>query len=225
MRVLSKAMTIGVLLAGTAGAAHAAIIDTYFTPGMTSMIAGATVYDFNTCPAPSGYVCPKPTGYSGAGSVLTTSISGMAAAPAGDNTPYLSVAYPNASGLETFVSPGSAYNYFGLYWGSIDDYNSLFFYSGASLVAKLTGLNVIQAGTALGNQTAPGSNRYVNFLFRDSTFDRIVFSTTQYAFESDNHTFARVPVSEPATLTLLGMGLFGLILLQRRRKLRISDKN
>jgi hypothetical protein len=212
MRLLSKAMSVGVLLAASSGAAHAAIIDTYFTPGMTTAVAGATVFTFNSGVKNSTY-------YSGSGAVLESSVAGKAAAPAGDPTPFLSVAYPDSSGSETFSSLGSAYNYFGLYWGSIDDYNTLSFYSGNSLVASLTGSNVIASGTALGDQTAPGSNRFVNFRFLDATFDKIVFNTTQYGFESDNHSLARVSVPEPASLTILGIGMFGLSLLQRRRRL------
>jgi hypothetical protein len=211
MRFLSKVVSVGVLLAAGAGSAHAAIIDTYFTPGMTTTVADATVFTFDDHVKPAAY-------YSGAGAVLDASVDGKAAAPAGDSTPFLSVAYPNSSGSETFYSGGATFNYFGLYWGSMDAYNTLSFLRGGTVIASLTGAEVIATGVSLGDQTAPGSNRYVNFRFLDATFDSIIFNTTQYAFESDNHAFGRVSVSEPATLTLLGMGLFGLILLQRRRR-------
>jgi hypothetical protein len=195
-----------VLVAGSSSVAHAGYVTT-FTDGLTTQVVGATTYDFD-----SG---AKPAGYSGAGWVLPGSLSGIAAAPAGDNTPFLSVAFPASSGTETFLAPaGAQYNYFGLYWGSIDDYNSLKFYNGATLLASVTGADVIASGTALGDQMAAGSNRFVNFTF-DSYFDRIVLGTTNYAFESDNHAFANVP--EPASLALLGAGLLGLALTRRRR--------
>ena len=202
-----------VLVAGTSSVAQAGYITTTFTSGMTTEVQGATTYDFN-----SG---AKPGGYSGAGWILPSSVPGMAAAPAGDNTPYLSVAFPNSSGTETFVAdPGKQYNYFGLYWGSIDDYNSLSFYDGNTLLGTVTGDDVIKSGTQLGDQTAPGSNRYVNFFLSDMWFDHIVFGTSNYAFESDNHAFAQVP--EPGMLALALAAMGGLFLMRRRRMVSVS---
>jgi hypothetical protein len=199
-------LAAAVLAAGSIGVAHAGYIETTFTSGMTSQVSGATVFDFD-----SG---AKPDAYSGAGGVLWNSDPGRAAAPAGDDTAFLSVAFPYASGTETFTN-GNSYNYFGLYWGSIDDYNSLKFYNGDSLLATFSGLDVIQSGTALGDQIAAGSNRYVNFTFHDMQFDKIVFGTTNFAFESDNHAYANVP--EPGTMALMSAGLLGVAWIRRRR--------
>ena len=206
--VRKKLVAAAVLAAGSIGVAHAGYIDTSFSSGMTTQVTNATVYDFNTG--------AKPVGYSGAGWILPSSVQGMAAAPAGDTTPFLSVAFPSSAGVETFsAAPGASYNYFGLYWGSIDDYNSLRFYDGASLLATITGSDVIQSGTALGDQVSAGSNRYVNFLLHDMSFDRVVFGTTSFAFESDNHAFATVP--EPGTFALMGAGLAAFAFMRRRR--------
>ena len=209
MHNTNKMMIAALAMAGFSSLANAAYINTSFTGGITTEQAGATVVDFD-----SG----KPGYYTGAGSVTTGSVSGQTAAPAGDSTPYLSVAYPSSTGTMT-ATLGASYNYFGLYWGSIDDYNTLKFYSGDSLIATLTGSDVLASGATLGDQVSSGSNRYVNFLFTDASYDRIEFSTTQYAFETDNHAFANVhAVAEPGSLALMGLGLTAMGFAARRRR-------
>jgi hypothetical protein len=211
--LIRKWIAAAVLTAGMSSAAHAGYIDTTFTSGLTSQVAGATTYDFNNT--------AKPAAYSGAGWVLPGTVPGYAAAPAGDDTPFLSVAFPNSSGTETFVAaPGGQYDYFGLYWGSIDAYNWISFYNGDTLLAKVTGDDVIQAGTQLGDQVSPGSNRYVNFFLHDMTFDKIEFGTSNFAFESDNHSFATVP--EPGVLALVLAAFAGLFVMRRRRAADLS---
>ena len=212
--MIRKWIAAAVLVAGTTGVAHAAI-QTTFTSGLTTQVDGATTYDFNTG--------AKPAGYTGDGWILPSSVSGMAAAPAGDSTAFLSVAFPHAAGTELFTAaPGQSYNYFGLYWGSIDDYNWLTFYNGSSVLGTFTGSDVIKTGTQLGDQTAAGSNRYVNFFLNDQSFDRIEFGTSNFAFESDNHAVGRVPVPEPGMFTLVLGALGAMFLMRRRRTARVQ---
>lgn len=209
MKFPVRSTVLAALSIATVATANAGYVTT-FTSGQTTTVAGATVFDFE-----GG--ATKPANYTGAGSVVNYSVGGGTAAPAGDSTWYYTVAYPQSNGTGTFTADaGQSYNYFGLYWGSIDDYNTLNFYSAGALIASVSGLDVIAAGTSLGDQMSPGSNRYVNFLF-DTTFDRVDFSTTNFAFESDNHAFANVSVPEPATLGLFGLGLLGAGLARRRK--------
>ena len=100
------------------------------------------------------------------------------------------------------------------------------FYNGNTLLGSFTGNDVIQAGAAFGDPVSAGSNQYVNFFLNGLWFDRIVFSTSTYAFESDNHAFAAVPapvpVPEPGTLALMGVGMAGLLLTRRRRTANVG---
>ena len=103
------------------------------------------------------------------------------------------------------------HNYFGLLWGSVDDYNSLSFYDGADLLFSYTGLDVDQL--ANGSQSAAGT-LYVNII-SDTAFNRVVASSTSYAFEFDNVALDNIatiptevsPIPEPHTYTLLLAGL------------------
>ncbi|SFL99405.1 Npun_F0296 family exosortase-dependent surface protein [Marinobacter zhejiangensis] len=185
-----------------------ATVITHSDPGeMHTDIAGATEIDFgNGC----GYAS-----CSGDFQIVTGDLSGRYAAPAGteSDNPYLSVPNPVSSGTAV-LELGETANYFGLYWGSIDSYNTISFFLAGVLVDTFTGNDVSVA--ADGNQLASATNRFINFFFGDLRFDEVQLGSDGYAFESDNHAYATV--SEPGTLALLGIALAGLVMARRRKQ-------
>ncbi len=137
-----------------------------------------------------------------------------------DTTPYLTTGL----GSVTMTTPFAA-KYFGLLWGSVDWYNTLSFYNGATLVGSLTGTDVW--GSANGDQGMNGTY-YVN-INSDLSFNRIVATSSQYAFEFDNVAYSSghslleredqaPPVPEPATLGMVGIGLSSLAALRRKKR-------
>lgn len=171
----------------------------------------------------------------GSDSGVSVSFTGTAAAVSGSlggkyAAPYLSSDNGNFFGnpagpdTTTYLSTGigsvtlefaGLHNYLGLLWGSIDGYNSLSLYNGASLVHTFTGSDVTNSPN--GDQGINGT-AYVN-ITTDSGFNRVVASANRYAFEFDNVAFGTHSVSDTgSTLTLLGLGLAGAIALRRQSR-------
>ena len=136
-----------------------------------------------------------------------------------DTTVYVSAgsnAAPTPNAQVEIIFPGIQ-SYLGLLWGSVDSYNTIAFYNGASLVGTFTGASVL--ANPSGDQGLNGT-RYVNIISdaAGTDFNRIVLTSSQFAFEVDNLAFSpTVPVPEPASIALLGMGLLGLGMVRRRR--------
>jgi hypothetical protein len=151
--------------------------------GMTTPIAGARVETFDD---------RQSARYAGAGRTMIGSHP-ESKAPEGDRTPYYSVK-PVAAAF--VAEPGISYNYFGLYWGTIDEYNELRFLRGGRLIATVTGRDVLRSLAERGTASPGLLSCYVNIYFGAQAYTRIEFRTSALSFESDNHAFANVTTSE-----------------------------
>jgi hypothetical protein len=144
----------------------------------------------------------------------------QAGVPGANTTTYLTAGSTGATaGARIELVLPFAAQYFGLLWGSIDNYNTMEFFDGATSRGTVNGASVTASPN--GSQNADGT-RYVN-ISSSLTFNRVVFTSTQFAFEFDNVALARDEggadpsvVPAPAGLALFGLGLLGLAALRRR---------
>lgn len=198
MAFAATASAVSVTVGGTPSA----------SAGDFSSVSGVTTVDFDAA-APAGW------SISGDHRIVSGSSFGLYAAPQNGGNPnsskYLSVPHDRSSGTAV-ITLGSHYDYYGLYWGSIDDYNTLSFWNGDTQVFSFTGTEAsdLLHTQANGNQSLAA---YFNF-FGLPQFNVVKISSSSYAFETDNHAFGHVPV--PATAALLALGCLALVGMRRR---------
>ena len=177
---------------------------------------GAT---FNVAPNSNGIVAKYSDGLS----------SGLYAPPAGaasaSNNQYFSVI--GSIGGSSKVTFGGQFTQLGLFWGSIDAFNSIEFYTGGNLVDiqfandQVTGSDV--TSPANGNQVSLNTNRYILLTLAGSTFDSIILRSSGNSFELDNLAWgpAQAPGDVPVPLALplfaAGLGVVGLMSRRRRK--------
>lgn len=193
---------------------------------------GATLWNLDGG-APSGVSVTT----AGGAAFVTGSVGGQYAAPhlSGNNgNGFGSPNQPNGVDATRYLTTGSTganaaakvelsfaiglQRYFGLLWGSVDTYNTIAFFNGATSVGSYTGAAITPSAT--GDQGSNGTF-YVN-ITSTLGFDRVVMTSSSFAFEFDNLAWSAAPapigVPEPMTAALLGAGLLGLGLARRRRQ-------
>ena len=227
MTVRALALAAAMTAALGAGSANAALSLASSVGGAPT---GATLWNLDGA-APSGVGVT----FTGTAGYVTGSVGGQYAAPflSGNNgngfgspnqpngqdaTQYITSGSTgtNPPGSVTFLFTSGLQQYFGLLWGSVDTYNTIEFFNGATSVGSLTGTSVTPSAT--GDQGSNGTF-YVNI---NSTlgFDKVVMTSSQFAFEFDNIAFNTRPlgVPEPMSIALLGAGLLGLGFARKRSR-------
>lgn len=175
----------------------------YNFSGQTALIAPATSPTAGTFAA-NGIT------YSGGGIISNVSSSGLYAIPFGYTGNYMAV----LAGLSENLSFGKTMDIFGLYWGSIDSFNSVeFLLNGKQVGSVITGTDLAAPIAANGNQFAGDSNAYITF--SGINFDQVILSSSTNSFEFTNVAAA---APEPSTWAMMILGFLGIGFMAYRRK-------
>jgi hypothetical protein len=146
--------------------------------------------------------------------ITAGSVSGQNAAPFNDITNYASVGTLVTPASSVLTLPAGTIKYVGLYWGSIDTYNTIRI-TDSSGTTFVNAANYAVLDPANGDQGLLGS-AYVN-IFDSNPITSITFTSSQKAFEFDNLTLAGA-VPEPSTWAMMILGFLGVGFTAYRKK-------
>jgi hypothetical protein len=134
-------------------------------------------------------------------------------APTTDTTPYLSV-FAGGSETLTLTTPATA---FGLYWGSIDHYNDLKLYNGATLLADISLAQLL--ATPGGSGIIDGvTSEYVTISNLGAGITSVVMTSSINSFESDNLEVTSVPEASTWAMMLIGFASVGFLSYRSRSR-------
>jgi hypothetical protein len=216
MEDVMKKLLVASTLALMATAAQAAPVlsSTAGAPDTGPLAGQVVVYDFNAA-------TPE---LSGSYSLEIGSGPGYAA-PAGDTTQFAVVPIPTgpSSGSAILDLPGTAkmFKSVSLYWGSIDQYNTLEFLNGNTVIFTILGGMLPPAN---GDQGAGITNRRVNvdFGMTGQQLTAMRFTSTSRAFEFDDVALGAVPEPQSWALMIVGFGLVGAAARRRTRMTSVT---
>jgi hypothetical protein len=204
-------------LFGTLGSPARAVTVTADPGAHVGLIPGG-VYDFSgqtpvVAPAtgPAGNFSANGIQYSGGGIIANTTAANQYALPAGYSGNYMALL---GGQQEVLTFGGRTMDLFGLFWGSIDSYNSIAFLLNGKVVGTYVGSSLAAPIAASGDQTGNNSNAYVTFNFGVPSFDEVILASADNSFEFTNVAAA---APEPATWAMMILGFIAVGFVSYRR--------